>query len=86
MNCAPILGSVWPGSVQEWVVQKMMLGSLIKAVVITLLGFAAVGVTTWGLITKDVNPDGLTMTLLGLVAYLVVWIVGLFLAKPSPSS
>lgn len=58
---------------------------LLKAVVITLLGVAAIGATTWGLITKD-NPEGVQMAVIGLVAYLVVWAAGLFLIRPSPQA
>ncbi len=62
------------------------MGNLLKAVVITLLGFSAIGLTTWGLLTKDVDPEGLTMAVAGLLAYLLVWVIGLFLIRPSSSS
>ncbi|MGI9479487.1 MAG: hypothetical protein ACR2PI_22485 [Hyphomicrobiaceae bacterium] len=60
------------------------MGHFLKAVVITLLGFAAIGVTTWGLLTKDIDPEGFMMAVVGLVAYLVVWMVALFLIRPTP--
>ncbi len=62
------------------------MGNFLKSVVITLLGFAAIGMTTWGLITKDVDPEGLTMAVAGLLAYLLVWGIGLVLIRPSSSS
>ena len=60
------------------------MGHFLKAVVITLLGFTAIGVTTWGLLTKDIDPEGFMMAVVGLVAYLVVWMIALFLIRPSP--
>ena len=64
----------------------MMIGNLLKAIVVPVLGFAAIGLTTWGLIAKDANPDGVTMAVGGLVAYLVVWIIGLFMIRPSSAA
>ena len=63
-----------------------MINSLVKAVVITLLGFGAVGLTTWGLITKDANPDGVTMAVVGLAAYLIIWTIGLLVIRAKPSA
>lgn len=64
----------------------MMISSLLKAVVITLLGFGAIGLTTWGLITKDANPDGVMMAVVGLVAYLIIWSIGLPMIGVEPSA
>lgn len=55
--------------------------NFLKATVITLLGFAAVGLATWGLITKGATPDGATMAVGGLLAYALVWIIALFMIK-----
>jgi len=63
-----------------------MIGNLLKAIVLSVLGFAAIGLMTWGLISKDVNPDGVTMAVGGLAAYLAVWIVGLFMIRPSSAT
>ena len=65
---------------------EMMMGKLLMAIVLPVLGFAAIGLTTWGLITKSVNPDGVGMAVGGLVAYLIVWGVGLFMIRLSSAA
>ena len=64
----------------------MMISSLLKAAVITLLGLAAIGLTTWGLITKDANPDGVMMAVVGLVAYMGIWSIGLLMIGSNSSA
>jgi hypothetical protein len=61
----------------------MVFFNILKAAVITILGFATVGVATWGLIAKDINADGITMAIAGLGAYVIVWIIGLFIIGSS---
>lgn len=73
-------------TIQPWGDWKMIIGKLLMAIVLPVLGFAAIGLTTWGLISKDVNPDGVGMAVGGLVAYLIVWNVGLFMIRPSSAA
>lgn len=57
--------------------QKQMT-HVVKALVLVLVAALAVAIMTWGLITNGADPNGLTAAVLGLLAYLATWAVGLF--------
>lgn len=51
---------------------------VVKAVVLILVAAFAVAIMTWGLITNGAEPNGFAAAVLGLLAYLATWVIGLY--------
>ncbi len=58
-----------------------MVLDLVKAAILPLAGAISVGVLTWGLITQASGASAMTMTVVGLLAYVVVWVGGLYITR-----
>ncbi len=52
--------------------------NVVKSIVLILLGGGSVAAMTWGLITNGSEPNGAYLAVLGLIAYLAVWMIGLY--------
>ena len=52
--------------------------NVVKSIILVLLGGVSAAVLTWGLITNDSDSNGVQFAVLGLLAYLAVWMIGLF--------
>ena len=52
--------------------------NVVKSIILILLGGVSVAVMTWGLITNDGDSNGVLFAVLGLLAYLATWMVGLY--------
>lgn len=52
--------------------------NVMKSIILVLLGGVSTAVLTWGLITNDSGSNGVLLAVLGLLAYIVVWMIGLF--------
>lgn len=51
---------------------------VVKAVALILVAALAVAVMTWGLINNGAEPSGVTAAVVGLLAYLATWVIGLY--------
>ena len=54
-----------------------MSAAFLKALAIVILAFVGIAVLTWGLI----GQESFAFTALGLVAYVIAWVAGLYIAQ-----
>lgn len=52
--------------------------NVVKSIVLILLGGGSVAAMTWGLITNGSDSNGAQLAVLGLLAYLTAWVIGLY--------
>ena len=57
---------------------KSMAGNVVKSIILIVLGGGSVATMTWGLTMIGSDPNGATYAVVGLIAYLMSWTIGLY--------
>lgn len=55
-----------------------MAANLVKSIILVMLGGLSVATMTWGLTLIGSDPNGAMYAVLGLIAYLASWTIGLY--------